>query len=134
MNPAEVFKVLSVDSRIRILEILKTQGPMGTNKIALILGITPAAVSQHLKVMRQAGIIYSERDGYWIPHAIDEEAMQVCQQLLTHICSCNSNGRHNVSGTVKIRENNPVDVLKQYKKRLEAELKDVEKKIKELEE
>jgi ArsR family transcriptional regulator len=126
LNPVEVFKVLSVDSRIRILEILKTSGPLGTNHIARILGITPAAISQHLKVMRQAGIVTSERDGYWIPHSIDEDAMEDCRQLMNHICQCHRPHRERER---RYTQKDAIEVLKQYKRRLERELKAVEEKI-----
>ncbi len=131
LNPAEIFRVLSVESRIRILEILKSQGPLGTNQIAEILGITPAAVSQHLKVMRVVGLVNSEREGYWIPHSIDEQAMEGCRQLLNHICECHMNGG---AKPHEHQQRESIDVLRSYKTRLEDELKAVEEKIKELRE
>ena len=72
---AELFKVLGVDTRIRIIEILKQKGPLGANEMSEMLGITPSAVSQHLKVLRHAGLVRSERKGYWIPYEIDPDAL-----------------------------------------------------------
>jgi predicted transcriptional regulator len=42
---AELFKVLGVDTRIRIIEILKQKGPLGANEMSEMLGITPSAVT-----------------------------------------------------------------------------------------
>ncbi len=75
-DPSEMFKVLAVDTRVKIIEILKSNGPLGAKKISEMLGITPAAVSQHLKILRQSGLVRSERKGYWIPYSIDEEALE----------------------------------------------------------
>ena len=50
VDPAEMFKVLGVETRVRIIELLKSKGPLGANNIAERIGVTPAAVSQHLKI------------------------------------------------------------------------------------
>jgi DNA-binding transcriptional ArsR family regulator len=131
LNPAELFRVLSVDSRIKILEILKMHGPLGTNHIAAMLGITPAAVSQHLKIMRGVGIVISERDGYWIPHMIDESAMEGCRQLLDHICQCRISKEEYIEKANR-KSKESIEILKSYKKSLEEELKAVEDKIRSL--
>ena len=55
MEISEMFKALAVETRVRILELLKTQGPLGAKEIARLTGVTPAAASQHLKVLKQAG-------------------------------------------------------------------------------
>lgn len=78
LDPSEIFKVLGVETRVRIIELLKSKGPLGANNIAETLGITPSAVSQHLKILRQAGLVRSERKGYWIPYSINVEALEDC--------------------------------------------------------
>jgi DNA-binding transcriptional ArsR family regulator len=68
---AELFKILGVETRIRIIELLKQKGPLGANEMSEILGVTPSAVSQHLKILKHAGLVRNERKGYWIPYEID---------------------------------------------------------------
>ena len=80
---AEIFKVLSVDTRIRIIEILKQKGPLGANEMSEMLGITPSAVSQHLKILKHAGLVRNERKGYWIPYDIDPGALEKCGEFLS---------------------------------------------------
>ena len=53
IEPSEMFKVLAVETRVKIIDLLKTEGPLGAKKISELLGITPAAVSQHLRILRQ---------------------------------------------------------------------------------
>ena len=67
---AELFKVLAVDSRIGVIEFLKQKGALGANEMSKILGITPSAVSQHLKILKHARLVRTERKGYWIPYEI----------------------------------------------------------------
>src|SRR4030065_1245817 len=88
LEASEIFKVLAVETRVKIIELLKSKGPFGSKNIAEMGGITPAAVSQHLKLLRQAGLVRNERKGYWIPYSIDEEALHNCQQILNEVCTC----------------------------------------------
>jgi DNA-binding transcriptional ArsR family regulator len=88
LRPHEVFRVLGVSTRIRILELLKSEGPLPVKTLADRLGITPAAVSQHLKAMRYAGLVASERRGYWVPYSVDAEALDDCCSMLIKVCAC----------------------------------------------
>lgn len=127
----EMFKLLGVETRIKIIEILKSNGPLGTNNIAEMIGITPAAVSQHLKVLRQAGFVRSERKGYWIPYAINEETLENCRQVLNEVCTCGCQG----TGRSKEEDLSEPDLvsLKKYEKELQNELGIVRERIKEVE-
>ena len=130
-EPSEIFKVLSVETRVKIIEMLKTQGPLGAKDIGVTIGITTAAVSQHLKILKQAGLVRSERKGYWIPYSIDEKAMENCRQILNEVCTCGC------GGTGKFREVeseiSDLESLKKYEDELNIELKTVRQRVKELE-
>ena len=88
---AEIFKILSVDKRIEIIELLK-KGPMSVNALAGALGITQSAVSQHLRVLKSAGLVRDERQGYWIYYSLNRETLEKCRQRLTRICTCGCTG------------------------------------------
>ena len=130
MQPSEMFKVLSVETRVKIIDLLKFNGPMGAKKIAELLAITPAAVSQHLKILRQAGLVRNERKGYWIPYSIDEEALEKCGAVLSEVCTCGC------QGTGKFREkqlsNANLEFLRKYEKELQNELRIVRERVKEI--
>ena len=52
------------------------------NGLAAELGITQSAVSQHLKILRQAGFVRSERKGYFIHYGLNPDQLnQVCTEL-----------------------------------------------------
>jgi len=85
---SEVFRVLGVSTRLRIVELLKNEGPSPVKTISEKLGITPAAVSQHMKALRYAGLVTGERQGYWVPYAIDAEALERCCGMLIQVCTC----------------------------------------------
>ena len=88
---AELFKVLSVDKRIEIIELLKIV-PMSVNSIAESLGVTQSAVSQHLRVLKAAGLVRDERHGYWIYYSLNRDVLEKCRQRLNRVCTCGCNG------------------------------------------
>ena len=130
LEPSEMFKALAVESRVKIIDLLKSRGPTGAKKIAELLGITPAAVSQHLKILKQAGFVRSERNGYWIPYSIDEEALENCGEVLSEICTCGCQG----TGDFREKElaSSSLESLRKYEYEIENELKTVRDRIKEL--
>jgi DNA-binding transcriptional ArsR family regulator len=130
IEPSEIFKVLSVETRVKIIELLKGQGPLGAKDIAATIGITTAAVSQHLKILKQAGLVRSERKGYWIPYSIDEKAMENCRQILNEVCTCGCQG----SGKYREveLERSDLESLKKYEKELKNELNTVRQRVREL--
>jgi len=130
LDPSEIFKVFAVETRVRIIELLKSQGPLGVKNIAEIVGITPAAVSQHLKILKQAGLVRSERKGYWIPYSIDEEALENCRQVLNEVCTCGCGGTGNFKE--KKLKSSSADLLQNYEMELLKELRDVQQRIREI--
>jgi DNA-binding transcriptional ArsR family regulator len=131
LKPSEMFKVLGVDTRVKIINLLKLGGPLEVKHIAEKVGVTAAAVSQHLKILRQAGLVRNERKGYWIPYSIDEEALERCRQVLTDVCTCGCGG----NGKYRQKElrNTSLESLRKYSKELEKELRIVRERMKEIE-
>ena len=132
LGQAEMFKVLGVENRIRIIELLKSKGPLGVNELSEALKITPSAVSQHLKILRHAGLVRNERKGYWIPYKVNEEALEQCQLLLSKVCSCGC------KKTGKIREgelaaaDDKLALLRSWEKELQQQLREVRCRMEEL--
>lgn len=126
-EPAEIFKVLSVDTRVNIIELLKAKGPMGVKDISSNLGLTPPAISQHLKILKQVGLVRSERKGYWIPYSINVEAMEGCRELLNKVCTCGCQG----TGKFKEQELRKANLatLRKYEDELQRELKVVRDRV-----
>lgn len=129
---AELFKVLAVDSRIRIIELLKQKGPLGANEMSEMLGITPSAVSQHLKILKHAGLVRNERKGYWIPYEIDPDALEKCGEFLSSVCTCGCRGTGRFLEEELIKAKDKVGLLRKYELKLQEELNKVKAQIEEL--
>ena len=73
---ADVFKALSDTTRLRLVNLLgEHKGALCVNALAHKLGITQSAVSQHLRVLRQAGLVRGERHGYFVHYRANEKTL-----------------------------------------------------------
>ncbi|TVM13874.1 transcriptional regulator [Oceanidesulfovibrio indonesiensis] len=71
---ARIFKVLSVGTRVRMLEMLKHRS-FCVNALAKMLDISPSAVSQHLRVLRDADLVIADKEGYFVHYRVNEQTM-----------------------------------------------------------
>lgn len=83
-----VFKALADAARIRIVEMLSTSDEMCVCNIMKELGMTQPAVSHHLSVLKNAGLVQSRRQGQWIHYSLcrntlSNVALTFIQDLLT---------------------------------------------------
>ncbi|HSQ76319.1 MAG TPA: metalloregulator ArsR/SmtB family transcription factor [Bacteroidota bacterium] len=62
MLQSEILGALAHPNRIRILELLR-QGPRCNCEIAPELGLEQSNLSRHLKILEQAGVLFSWKDG-----------------------------------------------------------------------
>lgn len=75
---SEVCKTLSSPKRLEILNALK-DGEKTVTELVNILGVPKANVSQHLAVMRHAGILKSRRDGVSIYYTVaNQKVIKAC--------------------------------------------------------
>ena len=81
---ARLGKILSAATRVRILRALKA-GPLCVGALSNRLDITQGAVSQHLRVMRDAGLLVAERRGYFIHYRLDLKRLTACRSGLTRL-------------------------------------------------
>ncbi len=72
---AELLKVLSVDTRLQIILQLK-RGVLCVNALAARLDVTQGAVSQHLRIMRDAGLVSAEKRGYYVHYRLNNKTLE----------------------------------------------------------
>ena len=75
---ADVLKTLASPRRLEILHEL-ARGPIEVGRLATQIGATQPNVSQHLAVLRSAGIVEAERDGREVRYRLsDPDVMVAC--------------------------------------------------------
>ena len=74
---AEIFKALSDPTRLRLVKLLGEHGgSLCVNALAHRLEVTQSAVSQHLRVLRQAGLVNGQRHGYFVHYSLDRDRLE----------------------------------------------------------
>ncbi len=82
------FKALGDEPRLQLVALLTQQEPgqaMCVGRLARELGVTDSAISQHLRVLKDLGLVRAERRGYRLHHFIDSERLTVYQNLVPRI-------------------------------------------------
>jgi ArsR family transcriptional regulator len=89
---AELFKALADPTRLRLVKLLSEcspdkhspgecapddcdGGPLCVNALAHKLGITQSAVSQHLRLLKQAGLVRGERRGSFVHYWLNQDGL-----------------------------------------------------------
>lgn len=92
---AAAFKALSHPVRMRILEILSRQpDPMCVCHIESRFTLSQPTISHHLRLLRKAGLVNSERRGTWIYYSVREVGVQPLFSFMTSIIRNRGEGAH----------------------------------------
>jgi len=76
----KVFRALSVETRVRIVQLLKKRA-LCVNVLAAQLKVTSAAVSQHLRILRDADLVIPDKRGYYVHYQINEKTLGAWKEL-----------------------------------------------------
>jgi len=82
---AAVFRALSDETRLRILKAISQMEELCECNIVPVLGLSQPTVNYHLKVLREAGLVESERRGQWVYHTVNSKAVLGAVRELTEI-------------------------------------------------
>ena len=88
-------KALAHPARVAILRILLERSSCICGDIVEELPLSQSTVSQHLKELKEAGLIKGDIDGKKVCYCIDEKAWKhaqlLMQQIFTSYTSCGTN-------------------------------------------
>jgi ArsR family transcriptional regulator len=74
---SEIFKALSDPTRLRLVKLLGDhKGALCVNALARELNVSQSAVSQHLRVLRQVGLVKGERQGSSVHYSLDQARLE----------------------------------------------------------
>ena len=81
---AEIFKSFCDENRIRILEMLKSGEKCACNLLDE-LNVTQPTLSHHMKILCDAGIVDSRKDGKWTYYKISSDGKSNATLLLDEL-------------------------------------------------
>lgn len=70
-SSSEILRALSHPLRLQILEFIDQNDVINVNKIYNTLKLEQSITSQHLRILRLAGLVETERDGKFIHYSLD---------------------------------------------------------------
>jgi ArsR family transcriptional regulator len=79
---ARLARALAHGARVRIVRLLARRGECVCGQIVLDLPLAQATVSQHLKVLKQAGIIRGHVDGPRVCYCLDSKVLKHVKELI----------------------------------------------------
>jgi ArsR family transcriptional regulator len=78
-------KALGHPARVRILRILAQQNECICGEMVALLPLAQSTVSQHLKVLKDAGLVQGEIDGPRVRYCIAGGALKRLKALIQHL-------------------------------------------------
>lgn len=81
---AKVAKALGDPIRMQLVDVLKKHaGKVCVCELVPLFGLSQPTVSHHLKVLREAGIVGTERRGLWAYYYVNSEALEELSEWLS---------------------------------------------------
>ncbi|SHM66234.1 ArsR family transcriptional regulator [Caldanaerovirga acetigignens] len=77
---------MSQSTRLKILMLL-SNNVLCACELEYILGITQSAVSQHMRILKEANLVKEFREGQWVFYALNEECLKEAGEKLKIIAS-----------------------------------------------
>ncbi len=81
---SELVRALAHPLRLRILEFIDSKKVINVNKIYSALKIEQSITSQHLRILRLAGVVHAERSGKFIHYSINYDKVEIAKKALNN--------------------------------------------------
>jgi ArsR family transcriptional regulator len=75
-SSSEILRALAHPLRLKILEFIDQNESINVNKIYNTLKLEQSITSQHLRILRLAGLVITQREGKYIHYSIDYDKIE----------------------------------------------------------
>ena len=73
---SKYLKAISDPTRLKIIKLLSDhKHPICVNSISNKLNVTQSAISQHLRILKQLDLVFSDRAGYHIHYKVNRKRL-----------------------------------------------------------
>lgn len=86
-----IFRALSVEKRAEIIRLL-AERTLCVGALSNLLGISAGAVSQHLRILKDAGLVQADRRGYFIHYSLSLDAAGRCRAVMDSLFGSQKKG------------------------------------------
>lgn len=84
-----IFRAINHPLRKSIMNLLYQKGTMTVTEIYICLRLDQSVASQHLKILRNAGVVKTEKSGKFISYSLNEYKLNQLSQLISIVVSFN---------------------------------------------
>lgn len=81
INPVELMKLLADDTRLTSVVAIR-QGPRCVCDLMSLLTLSQPKVSRHLAILREAGLVTTERRGQWVYYSLANDLPEWITQII----------------------------------------------------
>ncbi len=82
---SNIFRALAHPLRMRIVSVIWSRDAICVNEIFETLGIEQSLASQHLRILRQASLVTTYRQGKFVYYTVDRHKMLTVRRALFHL-------------------------------------------------
>jgi ArsR family transcriptional regulator len=85
---AALMKACADQTRLRLLNLLATEGEVCVCHLVDVLGTNQPKVSRHLAYLKRAGLVSDRKDSLWVHYRLNESLAEHASRLLDCLNSC----------------------------------------------
>lgn len=90
LAPAELFRALADDTRLRALVLMAVEGELCVCELTCALGVSQPKMSRHLAVLRDAGLVADRRERVWIHYRVAKSMPDWAREALAAVVRGNT--------------------------------------------
>lgn len=102
-NIEKIIKALADKNRLRIVYLLNEKQDLCVCEITDIIGLSQPTISSHLKLLENAGLIESDKDGLWVNYNINRQADLFSRRSIEMICKDLKKDKQAISDVKKLK-------------------------------
>jgi DNA-binding transcriptional ArsR family regulator len=72
---ANINKALGANIRLKIIRLLGKRA-FCVGALSTRLGVTPGAISQHMRILKSAGLVVPEKRGYFVHYRLEKQVLK----------------------------------------------------------
>lgn len=82
-----ILRAVNHDLRQAIIKLLESSKKLTVTEIYIKLRLEQSVASQHLAILRKAGVVVTERDGKYIHYTLDKSRIKEISELISDLVS-----------------------------------------------
>lgn len=99
----KIIKALADKNRLRIIYLLNGKRDICVCEITDIIGLSQPTISSHLRLLENAGLVESNKDGLWVNYNINSQAEFFSRRSIEMICNDLKKDKQAISDLKKLK-------------------------------